>query len=262
MTDGIVNKAFVDLQIGGEIKTSEMLRDLCENIRMYFYLSDPAFDDVDGLKLIAQQINGNAGQGETIHIQGLINRDSLFSAQRSYIRYVVEGLDDGNMYRSDAEGAPFLIFDVDEQTWLATPFQTREAAQWSCDQLNKNVGSKLMHDAMSDLHASCVMGNLPYQILEANPGQEGYNTMITWEPGNDWDDRQQFVDLVGEMEPGISLEDLRKAKAAGQTLEYITEKLGKVTTVALRHNILKMDESVYRELCDVLDQEQSASPTI
>lgn len=205
MTENIEDKVFVDVQIGGEIKSWELLQDLCENIRMYFYLNDPTFDGVEGIKLIAQQINGNAGQSESIHIQGVIGRDNLFSS-----RAVTDG-------------------------------------------------SRLTYTAMNDLHAACVMGNLSYQILEANPGQEGYNTMITWEPGTEWDESQQFVDLVGEMEPGISLEDLRKAKAEGRTLEDITDKLGKVTTVAIRHNQVKMDESIYRELCDVLDNEQSTT---
>jgi hypothetical protein len=257
MTDDIGSKVFVDVQIGGEIKSWELLQDLCENIRMYFYLDDPAFDGPDGIKLMAQQVNGNAGYNESIHIQGLINRDSLFSAKTS-TRYVVEGLDEGNMYRTDAEGAPFRIFDIETQDWLPTPFEVRAIAQLSCDQLNKTA-AKMTHTAMSDLHAVCVMGNLPYQILEANPEQEGYNTMITWEPGTDWDDKQQFVDLVGEMEPGISLGDLRKAQKEGNTLEDITAKLGKVTTVALRHNRIKMDESIYLELRDALDREQSSS---
>lgn len=74
--------------------------------------------------------------------------------------------------------------------------------------------------------------------------------------GANLDDQQQFIDLVGEMEPGISLEDLLKAKAAARkSLEDITEKLGKLTTVAIRHNILKMHEGIYYELCDVLEQQ-------
>lgn len=203
MTKNIEDNVFVDVQIGGEIKSWELLQDLCENIRMYFFGGDPVFEGPDGIKRIAQQINGDAGQNNSIHLQALISRDNLFSMAA--------------------------------------------------------VGRGLLHTAMSDLHAACVMGNLPYQILEANPGQEGYNTMITWEPGTDWDDKQQFVDLVGEMEPGISLDDLRKARKEGLSLEDITDKLGKVTTVAIRHNRVKMDESIYLELCDALDQEQSTT---
>lgn len=206
MTERMEDKVFVDVQIGGEIKSWELLQDLCENLRMYFFGNDPIFDGPDGIKRIAQEINGDAGQHNSIHLQGLIGRGTLFS----------------------------MVAD----------------------------GRGLKHTAMNDLHAACVMGNLPYQILEANPGQEGYNTMITWEPGTDWDDKQQFVDLIGEMEPAISLEDLRKARKEGKTLEEITDKLGKVTTVALRHNRLKMDESVYLELCDALDQEQSETMKI
>lgn len=210
MTESKPTQKFIDLQIGGEIKSPELLRDLVENIRAALFVREPAFEGVEGLKVLAQQINADAGYGSSIHIQTTISEDSLLS-----------------------------------------PTHTLDAS-----------GSRIEHTALRELHASCVMGNLAYVILEANEGQEGYNTLYSWEPGPVWDDKQQAVDFVGDMIPAISLPDLQKAEKEGMTLGSLIAKLAITSTATARHQRIEMDQSVYEELVETLDAETSAEPKI
>ncbi len=201
-----VSKKFIDLQIGGEIKSAELLHDLVENIRADLFANDSKFDGQEGLILLAQQIKGDAGHGSAIHIQTTINQDSLFS-----------------------------VHFIDNDDGPSTRFT-----------------------ALSEIHNSCVMGNLSYQILVADEKQEGYDTLLSWEPGTAWDDRQQRVDLVDEMSPAVSMNDLLEAQAAGLRLENVLAKLGAVTTVTIRHNAIRMKPGIFEELRETLQNEVSS----
>lgn len=55
------------------------------------------------------------------------------------IRYCVDGHeyeDPESNLAGDGEFPPFRVFDIEEQDWLGTPYDTREAAQVEADRLN------------------------------------------------------------------------------------------------------------------------------